>query len=217
MKRKIHELTEILKTREPGLYHGPYLEALIRIMDEAKHNGLGLCEALLEHRFDLVSTYCFPIPHHGLLGKILPHGPFVEMGAGSGYLARALVRSGASVSAYDKYPPDETPAFGFFSQNGWYDDTWFNVVEAGPEEAAAHSDATLLLCWPPPDDPMALDSLTAYQDAGGEKLIYIGDPLSSGDAAFHGRLKGFSVLVDEPTVTWPGIGEKLMILEVGRG
>ena len=139
----------------------PYLEALCRIVDEARSEGGNPHEALLAKRFDLVSTYCFPIPHAGLLDTLLPHGPFVEMGAGSGYLARALTRAGATVFAYDKYPPDEAPAFDLFSQNAWYDDTWFNVVEAGPEELSAHGDATLLLCWPPPDDPMALASLEA--------------------------------------------------------
>ena len=207
------QLMRHLFQNEPGIYVGPYLEELRTLVDGARLEGRDAGEVLLSKRFDFVGRYCFPIPHHGLLQDLLPHGPFVEIGAGSGYLARALHRSGAKVSAYDKYPPGEAASYDFFADNAWYEDTWFSVVQADEKETAAHADETLLLSWPPPDDPMALNALEHYLKAGGRRVAYIGNPISSGDAAFHARLADLNPLMVKQTASWPGIGEVLMVVE----
>ncbi len=53
--------------------------------------------------------------------------------------------------------------------------------------AGRHPDRVLLLCWPPYDDPMARDALSAY---GGDLVVYVGEPRGgcSGDDAFFDLL-----------------------------
>lgn len=106
-------------------------------------------------------TYCWPIispADLAFLAAVIGDRGVIEVGAGSGYLAWQLAQLGIDILAVDIAPPDP----------GLY----HPVGQAGPEQAAAHSDRVLLLSWPPQDDPMAFDSLTNYR---GDTLIYIGE------------------------------------------
>lgn len=82
----------------------------------------------------------------------------VEVGAGSGYWAWQLLQMGLDVRPSDAHPRDVSHV---------------PVERAGAANAAAGADGrALLMVWPPHDDPMAVDALTAYP---GDLLIYVGE------------------------------------------
>ena len=127
--------------------------------------------------------------------------PIVEIGAGSGYWAMCLSQLGADVIAYDRHPPEEgTPWWE--PANPWFEREWFQVREGDAECARHHPDRSLLLCWPPPGNPMAAAALSMYRDAGGHTLIYIGDRASSGDHEFHSVLGEMSAIVNRRLWGW---------------
>ncbi|MBN2282266.1 MAG: hypothetical protein JXO48_00070 [Deltaproteobacteria bacterium] len=69
----------------------------------------------------------------------------------------------------------------------------------------------VFLCWPPPEIPMAYRALQFYRDAGGRNIIYVGDPRSSGDEAFHALLDELPLVERRRLCTWPGVEEYLVI------
>jgi hypothetical protein len=91
--------------------------------------------------------------------------------AGTGYWAMLLMQYGKNVKSYDIDPPRKGSQSNF-----WHPDTevFFNVWQADAVEAIGYGppDATLLLSWPPYDDPTAAWALRAYQ---GDRVIFIGE------------------------------------------
>ncbi|MFF7938438.1 hypothetical protein ACFZC5_01925 [Nocardia gamkensis] len=83
----------------------------------------------------------------------------------------------------------------------------------GDDIADAHADDALFLCWPPGwENPMASTTLTAYQDAGGALLIYIGEPRGgrTADSAFFDALEaGWTLLDQDPGyVSWWNLDDR---------
>ena len=117
--------------------------------------------------------------------------PIVELGAGRGYWAAQLANSGLTVDAYDSKPPGkaENPSFPAM---GGQADVWHHVGDLTEFAARAQQvDYALLLCWPPGwGDAMSSAALSAYEDAGGERLVYIGEPRGgkTGNDAFFDAL-----------------------------
>ncbi|NNH69079.1 class I SAM-dependent methyltransferase [Nocardia uniformis] len=133
----------------------------------------------------------------------------LEIGAGRGYWAHQLAERGVEVIAFDREPPDGR-------QNIWFPEgagqrtTWHRVGDLdelgdlSPEHWAA---SVLFLCWPPGwDNPMASQSLAAYRRAGGDRVIYVGEPRGgkTGDAAFFAALAAEWEVVEEDSkfVSW---------------
>jgi hypothetical protein len=101
----------------------------------------------------------------------------VELGAGRGYWAAQLARSGIAVDAYDLLPPDKAENVSFLSTAG-QEDVWHKVGDVGGfgKRLASTSDDVLFLCWPPGwGDPMASQALLDFEDAGGKRLVYLGE------------------------------------------
>ncbi|MEC3957523.1 hypothetical protein VMT65_31130 [Nocardia sp. CDC153] len=103
----------------------------------------------------------------------------LEIGAGRGYWAYLLDQIGLDVMAFDSEPPDATSNVSFPESAG-LQSVWFPVGGLDELQKARGSgeeaDRVLFLCWPPGwGDPMALDALNHFADAGGERLIYIGE------------------------------------------
>jgi len=114
----------------------------------------------------LAKTYAWSIPTPGDIAWLktqLDGRGVVEIGAGTGYWAWQLSQAEVDVLAFDIAP----------LSNHWCGEIQYHpVTEGGPEHAAEYPTRALMLCWPPYDSPMAVESLRAYQ---GDTLIYIGE------------------------------------------
>jgi putative endonuclease len=193
----------------------PYLEEVLALVRTGRRSGrAALMKMLGEKRGELVCRYAFSIPTPDLLREIASRSPLVEIGAGSGYWARCLTASGADIVAYDARPPAEGDPCDATAGNRWFEDEWFNVMEGDASMAGRYPERTLFLCWPPIHDAMAMDALAGYRAAGGKTLIYIGDPGSSGDEAFHRELGLLKTEYSAGLWSWPGVEERLMIFSL---
>lgn len=160
-------------------------------------------------RHALTSIYSFAVPTEEALGLIASFGPVVEIGAGTGYWAALLRNRGCDVVAYDLL----SDAF-----DKWFPAGQYGGVEKGDvDKAAEHADRTLLLVWPPYNTPMAYDALNTYREAGGQRLVYVGEGEGgcTGGEDFHEALNGpewtetDSLLIPQ----WTDINDWLTIYE----
>ncbi|MFI0367561.1 hypothetical protein ACH35V_06750 [Actinomadura sp. 1N219] len=161
-------------------------------------------------RMLLQATYAYAVPAPQTIGwmrEFCANLPIVELGAGRGYWAAQLANSGLSVEAYDSEPPDKTENISFPRAVGQAD-IWHPVGELNDFATRARpANYTLFLCWPPGwGDTMASEALTLFEDAGGERLIYIGEPEGgkTGNDAFFDALSARWTLnaVDPNFVSW---------------
>lgn len=149
--------------------------------------------------------FSYAIPSEPALAALLGLGPLLEIGAGTGYWAALLRARGADIVALDAHPPGR-------ERNEFHPDarTWTSVDRGGPERASV-ADRSLLLIWPPYDQPMAAACLERF---GGERVAYIGegDGGATGDARFH-RLLGrdWEQIRVVRIPTWPLIADDLRI------
>lgn len=110
------------------------------------------------------------------------YSPIVEIGAGTGYWARLASQAGTDIVAHDADPEREPK--------------YFPVKRGGPSMAQRHHRRTLLLCWPPRNEPMASECLSAYT---GSTVIYIGEPSgATADDTFHDMLECDWETVEQP-------------------
>ncbi|MFI6391505.1 hypothetical protein [Nonomuraea sp. NPDC050540] len=133
--------------------------------------------------------------------------PIVELGAGRGYWAGQLSRAGIAVEAYDLEPPDKAKNVSFLGAAGQID-VWHPVGSL--EEFATRSRSmnyVLFLCWPPGwGNTMASEALLSFEKAGGERLIYIGEPkggITGDDAFFYALSERWRLdSTDQHFVSW---------------
>lgn len=158
----------------------------------------------------LQATYAYAIPSPqtiewmcGFCGDL----PVVELGAGRGYWAAQLSRSGLTVEAIDVEPPDKAKNVSFPGSAG-QTDVWHPVIDlSGLASRTGTANHVLFLCWPPGwGDLMSSEALTAFEEAGGERLVYIGEPKGgkTGNDAFFDALSTRWRLdsVDPHFVSW---------------
>lgn len=142
----------------------------------------------------LQATYAYAIPAPQTIewmADFCGDLPIVELGAGRGYWAAQLAHSGLTVDAYDSEPPDKTNNTSFPGAAGQAD-LW-HPVGALTEFAnrTRPADYALFLCWPPGwEDAMSSEALTLFEDAGGKRLVYIGESKGgkTGNDAFFDAL-----------------------------
>jgi hypothetical protein len=157
----------------------------------------------------LQATYAYAIPSPETIGWIshfCAGRPVVEMGAGRGYWAAQMSRAGMTVDAYEMDPPDKAGNVSFPQVKGQAD-VWYPVNELEAAREDAWSDHVLFLCWPPGwGDTMASDTLAKFEAAGGNRLIYIGEPKGgkTGNDAFFEALSAHWMLesIDQTFVSW---------------
>ncbi|MET9028154.1 hypothetical protein ABZW96_21400 [Nocardia sp. NPDC004168] len=127
----------------------------------------------------------------------------LEIGAGRGYWAEQLRRRGVDVLAFDSEPPGQIENVSFRGGAGQLD-VWHEVGDlaglAAAREAGEESRRVLFLCWPPGwGDPMSADALEAFEEAGGDTLIYVGEP--------RGGKTGTDAFFDKLASGWEQVGE----------
>ena len=116
--------------------------------------------------------------------------PVVEVGAGRGYWAAQLSGAGLTVDAFELEPPDRAENVSFPRMPGQAD-VWHFVAAVEALRIESRAGGVLFLCWPPGwGNTMASETLAAFEQAGGERLVYIGEPKGgrTGDDAFFDAL-----------------------------
>lgn len=130
----------------------------------------------------------------------------VELGAGRGYWAAQLARTGQTVHAYELEPPDKISNVSFPPAKG-QEDVWYAVESIDELSFGGRSEQVLFLCWPPGwDNPMASDALAAFESAGGDRLVYVGEPKggkTGNDAFFDALMDRWELESTDPRfVSW---------------
>lgn len=142
----------------------------------AKHR-LARAGRTISARRELVKKYSFAIPTEEVIRTICRYSPLIEIGAGTGYWAWLVSQLGGDILAYDINPPkrEACPGANRFHGN---EGCWTNVAPGTEAAIRMHPDRTLLLGWPPFQEPLALQALRLYR---GEYFLYIGAlPLANG-------------------------------------
>jgi len=126
----------------------------------------------------------------------------IELGAGTGYLAKIFEEVGLSVKAYDI-----NPSCDHF--NDYHGKTQpFTTVQTGTHSNVLHKSipqsTALLLCYPPPNCTMAYDSAKRFMKVGGNCLIHVGEWKGmTGSKQFEELLvKDFKCIYRAPCPTW---------------
>lgn len=137
----------------------------------------------------------------------------VDLGAGRGYWAAQMARAGIKVEAYDSKPPDKVENVSF-PHAGEQADVWHHVgdLDEYTRAAVGQSDHVLFLCWPPGwGSTMASEALAAFEQAGGKRLIFVGQPkggMTGDDAFFDALSTGWELKSEDAQfVAWWNIGD----------
>jgi len=187
----------------------PLLKAFYEATELDAHQrdmpGAGMDYFLARNR--LRKRYAYAIPTEEALALVAAYSPLVEIGAGTGYWAHLLSNLGADIIAYDIAPP------GGPQHNAWHGDgpAWREILAGGPEAAARFPERTLLLVWPPYNNTLALDALATY---GGERMIYIGEPMygcTADDRFFETRATGWEREASCAIPVWEGTHDSISV------
>lgn len=150
----------------------------------------------------LQEAYAYAIPSPETLNwvaRVSVGRGLLEIGAGRGYWAHQLHRTGIDVRAYDSEPPHRTENPSFRGATVWGHVGGLDELEADRADGV-EADRVLFLCWPPGwENPMSSEALESFERAGGDRLIYIGEPRGgkTGSEAFFDSLKNRWQLEDE--------------------
>ncbi|MFC4910926.1 hypothetical protein [Actinomadura gamaensis] len=148
-----------------------------RVVDGGRPEGsarLAYAQMLLQ------ATYAYAIPSPETVEWVKSfcgETPIVELGAGRGYWAAQLNKAGLNIEAYDSEPPDKVANVSFPRVVGQVD-IWHPVRSLDDFAVRGQTaDYTLLLCWPPGwGSQMSSQALNKFEEAEGERLVYIGEP-----------------------------------------
>lgn len=157
-----------------------------------------------ERREELVEEYAWAIPNWDAAETIAAYSPVVEVGAGTGYWAWCIEQVGGEVYAFDPAPPRLDTYHQVICQPA------VDAIEA-MQATGGLEDWSLFLCWPPFDDPMAVDALDAYD---GTTVIYVGEGRTGPTAtdAFHDQLYAEYQLAETVAIpTYLGLHDRLEI------
>lgn len=157
-------------------------------------------------RSEFTKKFSWAIPNERALAVIKHYGPIVEIGAGTGLWAMMLANRGVDVVAYDVALPGSENKYHYEPKY-----LYFPIRLGGPEVLPTIHGRTLMLCWPPYDQPMALDALTAFS---GGHVVFIGEPIGgcTGSDAFHNKLYDeFEKVQSVHIPQWYGINDYLAV------
>lgn len=166
----------------------------------------------------LQETYAYAIPSPGTLDwvqNVTEGRGICEVGAGRGYWAAMLADRGIDVLAFDSEPPEVGGNPSFPCARGqravWHPVSGLTDLAQGWESGALGNRA-LFLCWPPGwGDAMSARVLADYAAAGGDRLIFVGEPKGgkTGTDEFFDQLAVEWMLQsqDESFVSWWNLGD----------
>jgi len=111
-----------------------------------------------------IHSFGFPVVIDETIDGLLPFGPFVEVGAGTGFLSRLLALAGGDSIATDA----GTGEYGF-SHGAWRE---IQVLD-GAAAVRAYPDRTVLMSWPSLGDSWCEEVVAAMRPGG--LLAHIGE------------------------------------------
>lgn len=112
-------------------------------------------------RSQYIAEFGFSVPTPGLIARLASLGPILEVGAGTGYLARLIHNAGGDIIATD---PNSEPM----------NRTWFDLLPLNAQEAIAQLPNRLLLSsWPSLGETWLTEAVLALP--AGTPLIVIGE------------------------------------------
>jgi len=141
-------------------------------------------------REELCKRYAWAIPTPEVIEAIAQFSPLVELGAGRGYWASLIQKAGGEIDCFDEKPPDIVDDNIYHPNKKGWTRVFTKVHQAVPEIVAVYPEATLFLCWPPYDTPMAFDALRQYE---GKRLVFVGE----GDGGCCGNAAFWELLQDQ--------------------
>jgi hypothetical protein len=163
-----------------------------------------------EARWLAIKLFGFFLPFRETIEALLPHGPFLEVGAGCGTLSAALRAAGADVVATDADGTAILPnGHGYAFQTGRRIEV---IPMDGAQAVAAHPGRLVLLSCPTYDDPWSERVLDAIPIGG--RILYVGEGMGGCTAtdAFHEDLmRDFESEACIPTMTWPSLHDRAEI------
>jgi hypothetical protein len=121
-------------------------------------------------RQEAIARFGFALLNRATVEALRAHGPFLEVGAGTGYWAHELRRAGIDVIATDPEP--------FSCVNIKPSELYGTVERLSAMDAIAKygSGRSLLTVWPSLGRDWIADGLEAFAAQGGTKIIYAGEP-----------------------------------------
>ncbi|TDP38742.1 hypothetical protein DFR75_103399 [Nocardia ignorata] len=157
----------------------------------------------------LQETYAYAIPAPSTLDwieRVAGDRGICEVGAGRGYWAAMLADRGVEIAAFDSQPPVASANPSFPNAPGRRAE-WHPVAGLPELEQVGFGDRVLFLCWPPGwGDQMSAKTLRQYVAAGGDQLIYIGEPKGGKtgcDEFFDALSDGWALeATDDSFVSW---------------
>ena len=147
--------------------------------------------------------------------KIVGEGKVLEIGAGTGLLAKYLEAAGIDIVATDDY--------SWFSRNGFQWKKYFSVEKLDFKDAIRkYKTDFLLMCWPKYDDPFAAEAAELFTELNPNgKILYIGEGSGgcTGDDLFHEGILELDPLddINEIFPQWEGLHDNVYLVKwVGK-
>lgn len=146
-----------------------------------------------------IREFGFPVVIDETVEGLLPFGPFVEVGAGTGFLSRLLALRGADVVTTDA----GTGTYGF--RHG----SWREVLIQ--DAVLEHPDRTVLMSWPSLGEPWCEEAASAIRPGG--LLVHIGERGGcTGTDGFEAILEaGFEEIARVPMPVFCGIHDRVEV------
>lgn len=201
-----------------GLYHRPMVGGFPSGGHPDRHGPVRESSWVraAESRFTYVARWSWTVTAPWTVDFVADHvGPRVlDPMAGTGWWAALLRERGIDVAASDLNPPD-----------GGEGNHWHKGAEAhtGVERAdaldavrAADPARTLLLSWPIYNDPLGEQILDAYRDAGGRRVVYMGEGpggCCGDDGLFQALHVDWIEVADHGPVQWMGIHDQVLVFD----
>lgn len=159
-------------------------------------NKLFLSTTFFQARQIAIQEYGYPLLNEIFLNnfsKILQNDHILDIGAGSGFLAKHLNERGQNITAIDKYQKENKYGFTNPYFKVYEDDGVNHLLNSGNKYD------TIILSWPPYDTEMAYNILSAMQ--AGQRLIYIGEGEGgcTADQSFFRLLSEKAILIQDET------------------
>ncbi len=200
------EFEKWIKQQGIGPYQG--LTGWGRIQLESyRIPGLAGATEYRSYRDEATSQFSFAILERATVNRLLPHGPFLEVGAGTGYWAWELAKAGADIIATDPHP--------YEGLNIEAAKQWVDMLPLTAEQAIDQFPGrTLLIVWPSYDEDWTGKALAHYTEKGGTKVVYVGEGRGgcTGDDLFHTILdEQWLEIEDLRILQWFGINDYLTI------
>jgi hypothetical protein len=155
---------------------------------------------LLNVRNRCLRRFSYAIPTDEVMNLLWEVQPILELGAGIGYWAWIMRQRGIDVIAGDN---------GSWHKH-WEHKPWTDVEVGSVEMIDRYPDRTLLLVWPPYNEPFAFEALIKHLQTNPDKpFVFVGEwEGCCGDQAFNDALRELKILKEVTLPQWPFVHDR---------